>query len=232
MGNRKFKNKITGDIVTEMKNKDSKFYSNEVHTIPALFVEKSNDWQEIIEHPIGTKVKDADNVIYEKFSENKWFNLDTAVPIDELEIGENKKFQVMNDKNPYNLEIGKTYCIRFKHNPKFIEKIKIKHFTQHGHPYAVKLDGGSLVLFDWSNIELVKKEYEILELITHSFVGVTKCKLDIQSFENGWNPTKEWEIKTIKRLSDNEIFTIGDECEDGVIKSFKLNPNKNLFVVF
>jgi len=57
---KKYKHKITGDVVTERKNIDCRFYTNEVHSIPALFVENSNDWEEVKEVeklcvPIGTK---------------------------------------------------------------------------------------------------------------------------------------------------------------------------------
>jgi len=40
---KQYKHKITGDVV----NHSGEYYSNGVHTIPALFVEKSNDWEEI-----------------------------------------------------------------------------------------------------------------------------------------------------------------------------------------
>lgn len=48
---KKFKNKITGDVVRERSNLDSRFYTNEIHSIPAIFVENSNDWEELEEMP-------------------------------------------------------------------------------------------------------------------------------------------------------------------------------------
>lgn len=40
---KRYKHKITGDVVEERKNRDKRFYTNEIHSIPALFVENSND---------------------------------------------------------------------------------------------------------------------------------------------------------------------------------------------
>lgn len=46
---KKYKHRITGDIVQERHDLGCKFYTNEYHSIPSLFVEKSYDWEEIIE---------------------------------------------------------------------------------------------------------------------------------------------------------------------------------------
>ncbi len=90
--------------------------------------------------------------------------------------------------------------------------------------------------------EPVVKDYEILSLISH-----TPSKTII-TYENGggvyksdefkevYNGNKEtfltcflnsgsWNIHSIKRLSDGEIFTVGDDCEFGKLTGFVLNGN-------
>lgn len=55
--------------------------------------------------------------------------------------------------------------------------------------------------------------YEIVELLTNSFRGSTKVDVDILSFINNHPGTVGWTIHSVKRLSDGEIFTIGDNIE-------------------
>ena len=58
---RKFKHKITGDIAEGV---DTFYRSKDMYTIPAKYVENSNDWEEIkevkLDVPIGTKFKEYD----------------------------------------------------------------------------------------------------------------------------------------------------------------------------
>jgi hypothetical protein len=186
---RKFKHKITGDIVKERQNKDCRFYTNEIHSIPALFVENSNDWQEIQEIPVGTKVVDADTrFIYEKLQNGKWF-LDRSpihdFTISESSIGEGKRFQIVKE---------------------------------------------------------VKKDWEIL-----SFEGVTASRLLWTKQKNGLfsvncslnklgTHSEEYllqeglKIQSVKRLSDNEVFQIGDTVKTTqltfVIEKFSINVHR------
>jgi len=110
---RKFKHKITGDVVKERHNKDCRFYTNEIHSIPALFVENSNDWQEIPEIPVGTKVVDTNpetkGYTYEKLPDGNWkIGSMDFITIDENFIGKNKRFQIVEEvKKDY--EILKFY---------------------------------------------------------------------------------------------------------------------------
>lgn len=116
---RKFKHKITGDIVIETVCKGNRYYSNGPHDIPAVFVENSNDWQEIIE----------------------------------------KDYEIL--------------------------------------------------AFSFEN----RIDYKVC-------TGLFKFK---GAISNGWpeESYKNWQIHSIKRLSDNEIFTIGDKTNNGTISKFE-----------
>jgi len=116
---RKFKHKITGDIVIETICKGNRYYSNGPHDIPAVFVENSNDWQEIIE----------------------------------------KDYEIL--------------------------------------------------AFSFEN----RIDYKVC-------TGLFKFK---GAISNGWpeESYKNWQIHSIKRLSDNEIFTIGDKTNNGTISKFE-----------
>lgn len=65
---KKFKNKITGDVVRERSNLDSRFYTNEIHSIPAIFVENSNDWEELEEMP---EYVECINEVYSEITHRK-----------------------------------------------------------------------------------------------------------------------------------------------------------------
>lgn len=62
---------------------------------------------------------------------------------------------------------------------------------------------------DWE--EVVEKEYEILSLITNNCFGITTSKIDIRAFMDSNPLTVNYKIHSVKRLSDGEIFTIGDD---------------------
>lgn len=85
----------------------------------------------------------------------------------------------------------------------------------------------------WEEIkEEVNKDWKILELITNSYFGITSCQIDINAFLDKVPCTKNWEIKKVKRLSDGEVFTIGDKYKNDIIKSFKLFDNdERLYVI-
>lgn len=116
---RKFKHKITGDIVIETVCKGNRYYSNGPHDIPAVFVENTNDWEEIIE----------------------------------------KDYEIL--------------------------------------------------AFSFEN----RIDYKVC-------TGLFKFK---GAISNGWpeESYKNWQIHSIKRLSDNEIFTIGDKTNNGTISKFE-----------
>lgn len=87
---------------------------------------------------------------------------------------------------------------------------------------------------DWE--EVVEKEYEILSLITNTFFGITTSKIDIEIFEDSNPLTVNYKIHSIKRLSDGEIFTIGDKVNMfkgvAVIISFRILSNKEFVIDF
>ena len=86
--------------------------------------------------------------------------------------------------------------------------------------------------------EIVEKDYEILSFVFHNCNKTISSKRknglfvnsdDVHSdgkyteeshFNRSNNPL--WKIYSVKRLSDGEIFTIGDKIETGIIKKFYL----------
>ena len=74
--------------------------------------------------------------------------------------------------------------------------------------------------------KVVKKDYEILSLINPL---KNNCEI-LENLENGYsfeyklNKFPHLQIKSVKRLSDNTIFTVGDKLETGTIKQFYI-PN-------
>jgi len=80
--------------------------------------------------------------------------------------------------------------------------------------------------------EVVEKDYEILSYIGKSTKNVLSAKLD--PFVN--NKLIEWEdknldIHSVKRVSDGEVFTIGDFVNGRTISSFSINWMKIGFKV-
>jgi len=161
---RKFKHKTTGRIATETSSeKNYKVSEPKNFTIPKWIIENSNDWVEIIEYPVGTKIVDTyldtKGYVYEKLQDGKWgIGTQTYFTIPENSIGENKRFRVLKES---------------------------------------------------------EKDYQILELITNTFVGVTSCSVDIEAFENKSKSTSKWQINKIRRLSDGEEFSLGDTLKFG-----------------
>lgn len=86
---------------------------------------------------------------------------------------------------------------------------------------------------DWQ--EVVEKDYEILSFsqnISNEVVKVSKTDLALtvdEFFKNGC-----WNIHSVKRLSDGEIFTVGDivDYKDGIILDIIVNcDNKVLLCI-
>lgn len=79
--------------------------------------------------------------------------------------------------------------------------------------------------------EVVEKDYEILSLIGGSNERILKDSGNIKAWLNGHKGG--WRIHSVKRLSDGEIFTIGDNTTYGNIKSFNLiSYSKHITVHF
>lgn len=73
--------------------------------------------------------------------------------------------------------------------------------------------------------EVIEKDYEILSYIS-------KLKNAIISSEDDWINHGDWDIHSVKRLSDGEVFTVGDklnqpeyECNNSCITSIYIEDN-------
>jgi hypothetical protein len=91
--------------------------------------------------------------------------------------------------------------------------------------------------------KVVEKDYEILSFIQNSQCKDLwkKCSSDKWARFNGNHfitipySTEEmlnsswYKIHSIKRLSDSQIFTVGDNTTTGVIEAFEFDSNKNLY---
>lgn len=72
---------------------------------------------------------------------------------------------------------------------------------------------------------VVKKDYEILTVNpSENHTGYSDKKA-IVSWNTCNKDFKYWEIHSVKRLSDGEIFTIGDNTNAGIIKQFNICGN-------
>jgi len=71
---KKYKHKITGNIAIETNSgKNYKVSNPKNFTIPTWIIKSSNDWEEVIEYSIGTKVLNTlTNTIYTK-KEDGWY---------------------------------------------------------------------------------------------------------------------------------------------------------------
>jgi hypothetical protein len=78
--------------------------------------------------------------------------------------------------------------------------------------------------------EVIGQDYEIISISTNSFAGISHSKVDIKAFEEGVTP--EWNIHSVKRLSDGTVFTVGDKVNflshDTVLEHICLNKQKQL----
>lgn len=79
---------------------------------------------------------------------------------------------------------------------------------------------------------VVEKDYEILSFKDKCSTRILILKNNMYrdgnmylSFDKLINNTRYWQIHSVKRLSDDEVFTIGDKLETGIIKKFYLPDN-------
>ena len=68
-------------------------------------------------------------------------------------------------------------------------------------------------------IKEIKKDYEILSVITNNNKFIEKVYNQDATIE------PYWKIHSVKRLSDGEIFTIGDNTKYGCIDKFYIKNN-------
>jgi hypothetical protein len=138
------------------------------------------------------------------------------------------------DKNPLKLEVGKTYELQYIHCKSKPFKAIITRITSGGYPWMEKLDnsGNGIVTDSYKLIrEIVDRDYEILAFkrdggnydgITFTLktdgkyeASFTKAHLSLKHCLNG-----RFKIHSVKRLSDGEVFTVGDNVKI----SAKSNP--------
>ena len=72
-------------------------------------------------------------------------------------------------------------------------------------------------------IKEIKKDYEILFVITNNNKFIEKVYNQDATIE------PYWKIHSVKRLSDGEIFTIGDKTNFGLISKIVINNNSLSF---
>lgn len=133
MAQRKFKHKQTGKIAVEIESayKKEEFRQYEVGKLEALLppflVENTNDWEEILKYPVGTKVRDnyCLGAMYEKTIYG-WRHSPTQsglVPeVDESQIGKGKRFEIVEEECSRGCPIDGTctypHCLK-KKEPKW-----------------------------------------------------------------------------------------------------------------
>ena len=84
--------------------------------------------------------------------------------------------------------------------------------------------------------EVVEKDYEILSLVAseknpqHKKGSKFLHNKDYK-FKNMY-PTEFWDIYSVKRISDNKIFTIGDFYEDLIIEKMVMSVDGNILTTY
>jgi hypothetical protein len=161
-------------------------------------IKNSKDWEEVIEYPIGTKVRDTDRPIdqpYIKFENGMWGVIpdSTHFTIDESQIGKGKRFEVISETCKH----CKAECC-----------------------------GGSLAgPCENSSWEKSKPSYTILSFKNeagriieyHSNLRLQYLYVSDVHWIQDIIKEKHWDIHSVRRESDGEVFTIGDTI---FIKSF------------
>lgn len=182
---RKFKHRKTGEIATYRDGvlKSSGFCVE-------IGVEPSSEfWEEIKEElPIGTKVKDSTTgFVYRKISGSDW-DIDNSIykfAVNESDIGEGKRFQIVKEEVKKDFEILK--------------------FIKGNNTYNVLEDGN--LLHDIPEYKNIKTNPSA----THW----------TRAIERGYN------THSVKRLSDGEVFQLGDSIShiinDKISKITKIN---------
>jgi hypothetical protein len=161
-------------------------------------------------------------------------------------------WQEIVDKNPLKLEVGKTYELQYIHCKSKPFKAIITKITSHGYPWMEKLDhsGNGIVTDSYRLIrEIVDRDYEILAFKENNkpFNKIWKsdtqlkdcfCIVDGKTpFHNSYKLISlGLDIHSVKRLSDNTIFTIGDYVNysndkkyDFIITSISIKNNDIYF---
>lgn len=170
-----------------------------------------------------------------------------GITISEIITNSNEWEEVV-DKNPLKLEVGKTYKLQYKHCKSPIRTCKITRFTTDGYPWMECPDYRGIVSPDCYNLieEVIEKNYEILSFSKNTssyniYMVRENGRLlwDIPEYKNinadstatHWTEAinKGYNIHSIKRLSDGEIFTVGDNTNKGKILSIKIEGKGLVF---
>jgi len=213
-------------------------------------------WEEVVEYPIGTKVHNSQtNTIYTKKEDGWYMPAEKTTYTDEMISSKEhltvlSKFEeVVDKKNPLKLEVGKEYILQYVYFKSKPQHIKITRFTSDGYPWQERVsDGGckGIVLPGCYKLieEVIKKDYEILtyrNFITGDINSIGQRFLSNEGYRefterdlNAVNTStgrKLYSIHSVKRLSDGEVFTVGDEANTkysnyGNITEFELKHNK------
>ena len=84
--------------------------------------------------------------------------------------------------------------------------------------------------------EVVEKDYEILSLIaSERHPQHKKGSKFLHNKDYGFKnmyPTEFWDIYSVKRISDNKIFTIGDSYEDLIIEKMFMSVDNNIITTY
>lgn len=87
------------------------------------------------------------------------------------------------------------------------------------------------IVTDYSEFweEIVEKDYEILSIYS-TINGTILSDSNVNTWESKINTRLNWEIHSVKRLSDGEVFTVGDKTCENVILGFYLTTDKQIGV--
>ena len=228
---RKFKNKITGDVVTERHNLDNRFYTNDVHSIPALFVENSSDWIEIKEE-IYPRILEFYSKELETTYERKgeyFFEKNKATG----SITEHFLLQPFYSIHKVAKNSKETFQIGDKTNKGIIERFKI---ANNNSIWVEFKDNDICVHIDC--LEHYKEVFPRIYSFRHKFGArdiytITDSGIYTNYKESfGYNYILEESFYTIFQIqtSETEILTVGDYvkfqgtgCSDiGIINKFEL----------
>ena len=135
------------------------------------------------------------------------------------------------DNNPLKLEVGKTYKIQYKHYVSPILTVTITKITKDGYPWMKCGVFSGIFSSDTYEIieEVVEKDYEILFYQSKDKTITPATNFAVEISKPGY-----WKIYSVKRLSDSEIFTVGDYIKmqwcskKGIIESIYYNEHNQL----
>jgi len=205
-----------------------------IHTIADSFVEPTqNDWFE--------------GVYYYGYDYNSILAIENNAPRGFYLYYKGEFAEKVVDNNPLNLKVGKTYKLLYKHCKSDIVICKINRITQDGFPWSDNIKG--IITDSYKLIkEVVVKDYDILSFKVYDMILIKDSRgIYIQkdscypctcSKSYMLNNPKIYKIYSVKRLSDNKVFTIEDRITAftthlknvQIIKNFSINEDGNLIV--